>query len=582
MQIRQAGLCLYTVLSALLVTATAQSAYAANTIDPAAAPYNVVVGTSQTSTVQQANVAGLQNAINDAVNQGKVLALPAGTIELEFTAGVKESLSVGGDLHVVGCGQAQSILKVGPDAPAFGLTAFNVTSAATLEMEQFTLEGPDTAHSDVVGYVTYGVQATNVDGWVNLHHMSIVGEFVVGVLVAGSGEMLLELNQCLIAPHVNCASAFTSGIGIKTFRAFDCEFTLSGQYTTAYHHLLYVHHDVSLDLTRCVFSKANKYAVHIWGSPSGYGKYCRIFDCIFRDCQDGIITNKRGLTEIRNCHFREVARAIVIHNDVTISGCDIDASAGAISVYSSSSHTKALIDNTIFRGGSITIQEADSDWVFQHCSFLDDFVSAGCLDNTRVQFSDCLFNHNNSTGNSVHVMGGSEVNIDRCVFRGQRDHNLGAVTYSSSGTLHVTNSDFHVSVAGIVHYNWSTDAGSGNVTGRENYFQTPPIAKNLNPYQKLQLRSGTASTALASTAHLYPSYNHDTYHVTGTSTITNIWAGTDQYSDLCVDGKLYLIVDDAWSLSDTGNIVPLTTSPRTAGEVVLLVRDPINKQWLEQ
>src|SRR5205823_4907690 len=89
-------------------------------------------------------------------------------------------------------------------------------------------------------------------------------------------------------------------------------------------------------------------------------------------------------------------------------------------------------------------------------------------------------------------------------------------------------------------------------------------------------------TAVASASTINPSFNFDSHHVTGSTTIDTILVGGSVARNR-VAYEINLIADAGatWATSSAGNIVPLTTAARTAGQAYTFRWDSIDQKWRE-
>jgi hypothetical protein len=142
---------------------------------------------------------------------------------------------------------------------------------------------------------------------------------------------------------------------------------------------------------------------------------------------------------------------------------------------------------------------------------------------------------------------------------------------------------------------WAQNGSSGKIKGSNNFFAarmpearrparnntTDPSVAVQDMYQGLELRRGAAPEALVSGEVIAPSFNYDRYRVTGAGRITSIKiGGSDDVTRMCA-GRLVLVAEGGWALSEGGNIKPLTGVARRAGEVVTLERDAQAGLWVE-
>ena len=146
----------------------------------------------------------------------------------------------------------------------------------------------------------------------------------------------------------------------------------------------------------------------------------------------------------------------------------------------------------------------------------------------------------------------------------------------------VTKVGASISVSGLARTNMFMTLRAEKTRGSENTFSNGCSIQVNAGYSNLQLKQGIAVDAVASTGSMYVPMSFDTFRITGTATINSLLLGFSGISHQCFNGaSVKLISVDGFTLSTTGNIVPLSTAARAAGTVVSLVYDQATTKWRE-
>ena len=115
----------------------------------------------------------------------------------------------------------------------------------------------------------------------------------------------------------------------------------------------------------------------------------------------------------------------------------------------------------------------------------------------------------------------------------------------------------------------------GDRIGSNNYFN-PLIQSGISGRSSLSLSNSYSSVTIGSNALINLDPNYNSFLISGSSTISTIRIGLSNSIYLINEftgSTITLIVDvgGTWSLGDTSNIIPLNTSPRTAGDKITLL-----------
>jgi hypothetical protein len=572
-----------------------------------------VVGAGQSAEVRAANYTAMKACIDSAMTANESISLPDGTIEIDVPRiGSLEasSLRITKNLKMTGHGQNASKLKFGPESPTYRYSAFYVGPNTDVYFKGFTIEGPtNPGPNGEFNAVTCGIRqvgsSSNPSGTVysnpgriRLQKIAIAGDFYVGIM-GDHGDVSLELTKCDITAFVQCVAWFASFNNGKSLRATKTRFHDAGLGADLEDpikgHLVYLSPPVSFDINNCRFAGNLRYAIHHYGSSSNPTQYAILQNSTFEaTCADGIQTTDAGSTQIINCVFNNSRRGVALKGDTTIQGCTFNSSTG-VTTYDIHSGVRVNISGSKFNGGGvITSVWRDCEWRITECEFVGKGSGSIAIANgavgTQVHVDNCRFSGTWRRG--IRISGGSYF-VTNCSFAGT--YAEAAIVYDDSkgevDLLKVDNCTFKDAGRSL----WAQSGASGKVTGSGNYFATrmPEVklvrgdsaasAPDVGPgmYQKLELRKGRSPDRLTSAATLQPSFNYDSYRVSGTARINSIkLGGSDEVNRMCA-GRLELVADGAWSLGEGGNIKPMATGARRVGEVVTLVHHPDAGFWVE-
>lgn len=563
--------------------------------------FGVVVGANQSAVVRTANYSAMKACIDSAMAAKEPVVLPAGTIEIDVpNKGSLETsaLRITSDLKITGDGKDSTTLKFGPDSPTYRYSAFYVGPKTDVFFKGFTIEGPsDPGPNGEFNAGTCGIRQVGSSqgpsgtvndnpGRIRLKKFAIAGEFYTGIM-GDHGDVSLELTKCDITAYVQCVAWFASFNAGKSLIATKTRFHDAGLGADLEDpvkgHLVYLSPCVSFDIENCTFAGNLRYAIHHYGSSLLSPKFVRLVNCEFEaSCADGIETTNTGLTEISNCSFDNKRRGVSLKGDTSIQDSTFNSSTG-VTTYDIHSGVQVSITRCAFSSGAVAVLTSawqNCEWKITDCDFVGKgSASIGVANGargTQSTIENCRFTGDWKRG--IYAAAGRYL-VTSCNFAG--NYGDGAVIYDDTeGVVELLNVD-GCSFENTGRSVWALNGASGKVVGGGNFFATrQPIAKAAM-YQNLQLRKGESPDKLASASSLIPSFNYDSYRVTGTATINNIQlGGSDDTTRMCA-GKLHLTAVDAWSLGGTGNIRPLATGARRVGEVVTLVRDQQTGLWIE-
>jgi hypothetical protein len=561
--------------------------------------FGAMVGAGQSAEVRAANYTAMKACIDSAMTANESISLPDGTIEIDVPRiGSLEasSLRITKNLKMTGHGQNASKLKFGPESPTYRYSAFYVGPNTDVYFKGFTIEGPtNPGPNGEFNAVTCGIRqvgsSSNPSGTVysnpgriRLQKIAIAGDFYVGIM-GDHGDVSLELTKCDITAFVQCVAWFASFNNGKSLRATKTRFHDAGLGADLEDpikgHLVYLSPPVSFDINNCRFAGNLRYAIHHYGSSSNPTQYAILQNSTFEaTCADGIQTTDAGSTQIINCVFNNSRRGVALKGDTTIQGCTFNSSTG-VTTYDIHSGVRVNISGSKFNGGGvITSVWRDCEWRITECEFVGKGSGSIAIANgaagTQVHVDNCRFSGDSRRG--IVAAAGSYF-VTGCSFEGSFSE--AAVIYDDTDgridQMIVNNCSF----AGTGQSIWAKNGASNKLSGGGNFFASSQPLGKAGMYQKLELRKGRSPDRLASASTLQPSFNYDSYRVSGTARINSIkLGGSDEVNRMCA-GRLELVADGAWSLGEGGNIKPIATGARRVGEVVTLVHHPDAGFWVE-
>jgi hypothetical protein len=569
--------------------------------------FGVVVGAGQSVSVRSANYTAMKACLETAAAAGSSVLLPAGTIEIDLPnngSSASSTFKIKRSLQIVGADRRSSKLKFGPEAPTYDYSAFYIGPNTWVSFKNLTIEGPaDPGPEGKFNRLTYAILQTGMGynssggkvydtpGEVRLENVSIAGEWYTSIQGA-HGDVPLVLIDCDITGYTQCvtwSATFNYGKRLYAKNTYFHDAGLPGK-----GHLVYISPCVSFEIDNCRFGGNFRYAIHHYGSGRLSPKFAKITNSKFESTlADGIETTSTGLTEIINCTFDNKRRAVSFKGNTNIRDCTFNGPI--VTTYDRHSNVRITISRSKFNGGGIiTSVWRDCIWNISDCDFVGKGAHSIGIANgaagTRVNIDKCRFSGDWKRG--IRISGGS-YRVSNCNFEGS--YVEAAIIYDDKsgevGQLSVDNCTFKNTGRSI----WAQNGASGKVKGSDNYFasrmpETRPSQNNnaanpadagLDMYQGLELRKAASPEKLASGNVLEPSFNYDSYRVTGALKINSIkLGGRDEVTRMC-SGRLQLVAEGGWSLGDGGNIKPLTTGARRVGEVVTLLHDPQAGFWVE-
>jgi hypothetical protein len=562
------------------------------------------------------NRAALAAALAAAASTGKTLYIPSGTWFVLYDA-VNTKLSANADVCVRGAGRERTVLLVGPEAPDFILRAVEVFGHRRATLSDFTVWGPvtfGTSKQTVALQVTVNTAGTGVtrisrvDVWGCLCSAFNADAGVPNVTHAA------EIAECDWTCGYQVGASYfmdANADNVRRLHVRDCYIHGSWE------HAWYIHPHVPYRLTNVRFEdwgqnpSVSAYGVHCFGGGNPVPLYQVLEGCSFKvgAAAAGVLSagavyaGRLGTTHVTDCVFNLGSGVgISLHADALVENCRATLAGG-----SNVSFTTGILvagNTVVVRGcfvtanggsGGIATATAGTQWYVSDCDVrLQAGFSGSCYTagaSTLSDFEHCRALGANTSGQfGFNVTGGSDARVRNCTVTGSFDAFGGVSVNSSSPSVpvrvlvHGTAFDVGAGRAALrVGSSSGTGIYAGVVEHHDNTYVTgTPQAGGTGNYAhgRLARRLGAA---LASAASLSVPCTADTYHVTGTATVTTVHVeGALTTSVLFHGAVLRLIADGAWALATGGNVQPKASGvAKAVNSVTTLLYDAAAGFWYE-
>jgi len=460
-----------------------------------------------------------------------------------------------------------SIVNVGGNTAANGLRRVTVVNTT-----QFSLQDPVTG-DPIQGNDMYTGGGTACDGgtaepdrdYVSFVSVRLDGKCNNGFL-SNDGNTWTTFDRVRGRSYRGFGGYFTTtgaaGHTDKRLTLLNSEFYGAGYSTvpingvTAYP--WYIHPSVSLLVDGCRFRDSNRYGIHIYGSPKQRPQYCIIQNSLFdSDCVYGILTNPITVTKILGCTF--LYGGIQYQNEILVEDCDLRATIYPIVGVSGRNFKVA---NSLLRpgeadygGGSagtaITTAVAGSRWIVDACDIRAGIGVTTSVANTLL-VSNCVASLLSATGAPLFVWANANPSI---VYIHDNVVTSGYLAYIGKGPTTVElwqnrclDSNYGRLYLVLDNVDNGNPIDNGVIKGWENYFANGSMfLYDTTSWQRVGFRRAQAASSIASAATLtLPDVNSDTYRITGTATITNIYVNSLDVTRKC-SGRICLMADGAFT-----------------------------------
>ncbi len=568
------------------------------------------LGTGKTLTERRANLTRLRQLIDDAATNGtRFVELPAGTIEIELQAGdVNSDLNGGivcvaeltGTLRIRGAGARETVIKFYPTSLQTlnyaGFMIDAVAAAAHVTFEDLTLDGPTTEIStqvtdaNAIGfYSSGGLSDTST---VTLERVRILGKWDMATYITAGGKKHVTIRECYFEAD-NPVSVFydtpTTAGGTKLHISdshIKAAYVGYARGTDNNAYCMYVHPSVSMRCVNTIFEGAGGdvgYAVHIFGGPSHLPDYCEFIGCDFLNCKRGVLGNKLVPTRFNNCSFLVESNAILPQNAGTLKGFMFCENCRFKMLPGSGNLGGGVIGGGFYNcnfddggGSGIFFDTASGVWHFVNCRF--DKTGTGAFHigaGGEHTIEGCEF-YSTAASYAVVTVTGARVRLRDCVF----NTNVRG-SYGGASAADIDFEGCHFKNAEAVRFSANNPAGS--VRGRNNFFDSTTWTTDggSTGWCQIHPREAANPSTVASAGSVTLSPNYDLHHITGTTTINNIYILDSAPAVILFGGKIRLVADGAFALGAAGNIVAKNGAARAVGELIVLEYDPTTAKWRE-
>jgi len=543
-----------------------------------------------------------------ACRVNKAYHIPAGTYRADIED-VTPIMNITAPITVYGDGMGSTIIKFLPDdTPAGtyeGATFKNDNTSEKATIRDITLYGPSTYTGELRAISIYGGDTTYL-GDVDIINVHVDNYPQVAVQI-GTGRRTVTIDGCVLQAYdfiINHSSNPTYDNYLHVYRT---KF-LETKATADTIHMMYINPGVSCLFEDCEFGilpSTGGYVFHYYGSGGSTARppYYSIFrNCLFKSTlESSSYAPLRGSDfiplEVRGCTFLTNSGGVqVLAGGGIIDDCVFECDGGVTTrsitcedgdlfvtnckFYNKSTTTAGGgVSANVYDGSTYRVSVSNSDFI--GCALAVEITDG----NHIVTVNNCIFDTTVSYPDTrVHIsIDADYAVISNCIFRGNdlRDGAVQAAGIDADSLFIVLGCIFETSYAEArtIWARYAPVYAYDNIfigTGYPTYGEGSHIS-HIHPGR------ATYPSAVASASNVVlPSYNHDTYHISGTTTINTIYLFSIYTSFAVLDGvHVYLIADGAWSLSTAGNIIPLHTGARVANSVVHLVYDATNEKWYE-
>jgi hypothetical protein len=546
-------------------------------------------------------------ALADAAALGKTLTVPSGTFFLNFSAG-NPKLSANADFSIVGSGVDRTTLLIGPEAAGFRLLVLEGFLHRRVYVSDLTVQGPLTYGSDVTAGVFQLSGPTAGSGWTRIQRTRITGALPTALNADTGVAGITHTLEVGRADWACGGQVLASYFGASDDNLRRCHLTDSFFHGSR-EHLWYVHPHLCFRAENCRFEDwgqnptVTSYALHMNGGSSVQPLYHDVIVCSFKssvttNSGGAVFSSNRGMTKVVGSAFR-CGSFGVSRKWLVLSGCYFQlesfwtgsGSGGTVVGWAGAPAFAQVVNCQFDIAATCTVIDASGTgarWVAENNDIRTSVTGVVAFNvgsgSVAQVFSNRLLNSNASgAGVFAFVMGATAVAECRGLRVEGPVDNGGCVSLSSTGigSLSFTDCDF-------------TGVTSGTAWKVTNVNNTDKVTHARNKYGA-NIAWASAGTenyatfvrgvggALASAATLAPGLDADTYHVTGTTTVTAINLKNDPTVNKVFGGALLrLIADGAWSLNTGGNVKPKAAGvAKAVDSVTTLVYDAAAGFWYE-
>ena len=520
--------------------------------------------TDDTAAVHLAVAAALAGSYN--------LYFPTGTYLMKPASNGVDIIEITSAITIYGDGPGSTILKFN-DNSTYTYDGILITAdSGVVTVRDLEIQGPATNDYCVYGLMKGGTYDCDV---IVRNVVAVTGEWS-NTFQWSIGDSLIRVYDCDLWGYAGCMDVNTDDTASIRVHVYNTRFRGITS-TKSTDHISYINPGCSYIFDGCIFETINGtgYAIHNFGSDTSVPDYCILDNCVFTSAhRNSILTSINGpVLQINNCTFENTTTSIMYRNDISISNSRFNA--GNVQPYGTGATGLVVnIDNCTFENGSSFINSQARVFVINISScIIRDTSELKCYgDDDFVIISDCIFEDTAQ----IEYDDGCYFRVDNCIFKDTSS--IYRRSSGSGGKLTVTNCDFLKTSGDAI--DTRTD---NHLWGHSNYFAPSCLIDCAGTcYGQMKIREGVDPDTIASTGNLVITANYDTVHITGTTTINNLYivAASNVSTHSFGGTKIHLIADGAWDLTGAGNIIAVAGA-RTANDVVCLVLDAKNSKWME-
>lgn len=562
-------------------------------------------GGMSTGATPAVNTAALEDATkidpaNPLANPGLRVYIPAGIYNLECEA---DKVNIDNDIIIVGEGVEQTILNFVPDNPSTTGVGFQVSNGARVIFQNLTIQGPS-AYTGVIG--AQGIRIEEA-GTVILERCKVI-RWTTCIKGQGSGAETGPMN---IEAHHCEFQAEAQGIQttVKNFHGychvFNSLFRDNGTFEGggSFNHDFYISQSTSLKIIGCRFDMTvvgGGGGIAHGGGDNGLAQYSIVEGCSFfkTDGNGGWAFENNGISDtlkslVSNCSFHRASCGVGNSNGLELSNCYFYGEGRSIGVIGMAGKPN----------GDVSI----SNCHFVECTLA--FVPAGS-DGITWQIYNCTVRGGDDSDYVIYCNKSENIDIliDGLVVRGALQAN-NPLRFEKGRNFTLRNIDIELTTRPNAITAINPEVSTGEWTGRvwlENYRHADNTGKGtLNTRKDIhgrQIDLGGDHIEINSTTAVAYVRPTEAIHTTDLASASTLVLGAGDKNKFKVTGSAVIDIIDlpsghnralegvfffevataaSWSLSNTGNIVPKSTSARNAGEMVGLYHDAANHVWRE-
>lgn len=518
------------------------------------------------------------------------------------------------DLNIIGTGKGSTEIVMITDAiPSVAGGIFRVNTSASLRARDLTVRcySPNTTNDVVAsGFpIAFYMAGGGATQYMSLEHVDVFGAGNATFIASGTANTRkMWAQDCRwITMDVNsCFFGFDTGVYERRMR--DCYLETDNQITTSttdtqYNcHTVYDHPAVSEDWTDGQFYSLARagaaYHIHHYGSQTLGCAFLRFTRCKFSGLPNAVYSATTGVTtEFIEPIFEQSGNGALLSGDAAIyGGRTRNTNQTAILsplVGTTGEHFTVIghdFQNTNTQGKLLSSSVSGMD-VYVAGSYIAGVAeSSTATSNKSVYVGTTFIGQNPASAQAFAAAYAGTASLSNgiakfigCYFKG--DFHDECIRFRIATNFDLEISDCRNDTARPIVHDTTSGGGVGAMAyGHDNFY----TVSGGEPQSDSRLGSHFAArkmlnpTAIASAATINPSFNFDTHQVSGSTTIDTILVGGDTTRNVMAYQVTLIASSGAtWAISLAGNVVPLITTARTAGQAYTFRWDSIDQKWRE-